>query len=297
MKSSTEVIKGRSRKNYFSQGSLLLTSSLVLIIHLVCSFDVQAQSGKAFRDFDGNAIQTGAEPPVEGVVVRLFKNAQAPAKDLLIGSAITDANGNYNFATNIASGRAAFAGEKLRLEFDIPASYQCALDETVDFTGYNGAGYGSSVQIITGQQSNVNFALNYPGQVVTNQNPDVFLPCYAFGNPGQGGDIDNEPAVVGYKFLTAGVPASHSGGQTGVPDPNKLATIAQVGSLYGEAFSRQAQKIFLGACLRRHSAIGPLGPGGIYMIDPYTANPNKVTNFLNLDAIGIYTQNPNGVYP
>ncbi|HRK83442.1 MAG TPA: SdrD B-like domain-containing protein, partial [Saprospiraceae bacterium] len=273
-------------------GKFHIYKGLGMVMCMLCMgfIPLSAQSGRAFRDFDGNGLQTGAEPGVEGVEVRLYANATPPAKDQLIGTAITNASGDFNFVSNLQSGRAANPGERLRIEFTIPTSFRCGLEDLVDFTGYNANSYGSSIQFITGQQNNLRFALNYPGQVVTNQDPDVFLPCYVFGSPGQGGNVDNEPALVQTKFSWSGIPAGNTGGTPGVPGPIKIGTAAETGSLYGVAFSRQAQKVFASANLRRHSAMGPMGPGGIYLVDPYTANPNKVTQFLNLDAIGIPTQ-------
>ena len=270
---------------------------LSLFLVLMSGTMAYGQSGRAFRDFDSNGLQAAGEPGVEGIQVRLYANAGFPQQDQLIGTTVTGANGIYNFATSLTSGRAAMPGEQLRIEFDIPTSYSCDVSESVDFPSASGVTYGSSVQFIVGQQANVNFAMNYSGQTVTNPNPDVFIPCYGFGNYGVGGNVDNEPALVLTKFLWNGIPAGNNNGQAGVPSPVKLANIAQIGSTYGVAFSKQSQKVFVSACLRRHAAMGPLGPGGIYLVDPYTANPNKVSNFLSLDAIGINTQNNNGVYP
>ncbi|MCB9316687.1 MAG: HYR domain-containing protein, partial [Lewinellaceae bacterium] len=265
----------------------------------LCLFSAAAlfgQSGIVFRDFNGDGIKTGAEPGVEGIIVRLYGNAPLPAKDIFIGETVTSSNGTYDFSVLASSGRAANPGEQLRVEFSIPPAFKCSLAENVDFEGLNGLVYGTSVQFISGQQSGVNFAINYPGQWVANNNPDVFVPCYLFGDAA-GANVGSGPSLIKYKFLDNGIPASHSSGQPGVPDPSLLATIGEVGSLYGVAFSRQAQKIFTSAVLRRHCDLGPLGSGGIYLVDPYTASPSKTTNFLNLDAIGIWTQNNGGSYP
>ncbi|NUO02185.1 MAG: hypothetical protein HUU01_16385 [Saprospiraceae bacterium] len=279
--------------------------SLVFGLCLFFSSALEAQSGKAFRDFDGGGVQTGAEPGVQGIVVRLYANAAPPAKDQLIGETVTGANGSYNFGTFVTSGRAANPGEKLRIEFQIPSSFQCSVAETVDFPGVSGNVYGSSVQFIVGPQSGINFAMNYPGQWVETANPDVYLPCYSFGDPNLGGNAGAAPSFIGFKFLDSGIPVSHSAANDinnnpvtpSAPNPTVLATIAEVGSLYGVAFSRQAQKVFTSAVLRRHCALGPLGSGGIYLIDPYSPSADKTTDFINLDAIGIPTQNSGGSYP
>jgi hypothetical protein len=269
----------------------MLLSFLMLV---VTTTETAAQSGTAFRDFDGNGTKSATEPGVEGIVVKLYANATLPAKDQLIGMALTNASGVFNFATNLASGRAANPGELVRVEFEIPNSFECSLANDVDFEGLAGAVFGSSVQFITGQQANLRFAINYPGQWVQDPNPDIFLPCYAFGDPfAPGNNVANDPAFVTYKFLQSGIPANHSNGQPGVPGASMLSSVSEVGSLYGTAFSRSAQLLFSSAVIRRHCGLGPLGPGGIYLIDPNEPSANKTTNFLDLDAIGIHTWDHN----
>lgn len=272
-----------------------ITCALFVFALSGLSHQLQAQSGKAFRDFNGDGLQTGAEPGVEGIIVKLYGNAAPPLTDQLIGSTTTTADGSFNFATSVASGRAANPGERLRIEFEIPPSFKCGLANQVDFASVAGEIYGTSVQFITGQQSNVNLALNYPGQWVESNNPDVFLPCYFFGDNVNGdNNIKNAAGLVTYKFLDNGIPISHSN-STGAPNPTMLSTYEEVGALYGVAFSRQAKKIFSSAVMRRHTAFGPLGSGGIYMVDPYAAG-SPTYNFLDLDAIGIATRGT-GAYP
>ncbi len=281
---------------FFGKKAGMLTS-LLLGLFMLGSSALTAQSGTAFRDFNGDGTQTGAEPGVPGVTVRIYGDATPPAKDVFIGETLTDANGNFNFGVSVTSGRAANAGEKVRVEFTIPANFGCGLANPVDFTGQNATVYGSSIQFVTGQQNNIKFAINYPGQWVENADPTIMLPCYSFGGPTLGGDAGSKPAFVSYPFSRSGIPASHGGGNPGVPDPNLLSTIGEVGSLYGVAFSRQAQKVFTSAVLRRHAALGPLGSGGIYLVDPFSAAADKTTDWLDLDAIGIWTYNHAGSYP
>lgn len=45
--------------------------------------------------------------------------------------------------------------------------------------------------------------------------------------------------------------------------------------------------------MKRHVGLGPLGAGGIYMIDPATL---AVTLFMNLDALGIATSDTANSY-
>ncbi|MBK9491086.1 MAG: hypothetical protein IPO07_21555 [Haliscomenobacter sp.] len=278
----------------------LLGGAFVVLFSLFAG-GLQAQSGTAFRDFNGDGLQTGAEPGVMGITVKLYANAAPLAGDVLIGTTTTAADGSFNFAVSVQSGRAANAGEKLRVEFEIPdpVTGRCDLVNNVDFSSVQAETYGSAVQFITGQQANINFAVNYPGQWVENPNPDVILPCYVLGDPlAPGSAIANLPALITYKFNTNGVPASHSGGTPGVPDPTMLASYKELGATYGVAYSRQAKKSFVSAVMRRHSGFGPLGPGGIYLVDQ---NPltNDAKGFFSLDDLGyLKTQYRwNGPYP
>lgn len=253
---------------------------------------VSAQTGVAFRDYNGNGTRDGAgEPGVEGIVVKLYTNATLPAKDQLIGTDTTNASGVYNFATP-DSGRAANAGEKVRIEFDIPLSASCdRVSNRYDFSSQSGGVYGSAVQFLTGPAATADFALNYAGEFVASLTPDIYVPCYVNGDPLGGGESGTRDAFVKVPFTASGRPLMNGGAG---PDPIHLASNSQVGTTYGVAFSRQAKKIFAGALMKRHCGFGPLGPGGIYMIDPDTA---AVTNFLNLHDLNIFTADVTGAYP
>ena len=249
------------------------------------------QSGVAYRDYNGNGSRDGAaEPGVEGIQVKLFINGTTPAKDQLIGTAVTGVNGAYNFSSPV-SGRAANAGEKVRIEFAIPLSASCdRVSNLYDFPSKSAGSYGSSVQFIVGPAATANFALNYAGEFVAGLSPDIYVPCYVNGDPLGGGESGTRDAFVKVPFTASGRPLMNGG--TG-PNPIHLASNSQVGTTYGVAFSRQAKKIFAGALMKRHCGFGPLGPGGIYMIDPDTA---AVTNFLNLHDLNIFTCDTIGAY-
>ncbi|MEZ4894070.1 MAG: SdrD B-like domain-containing protein [Saprospiraceae bacterium] len=98
----------------------ILLSNPILNLFLAVSTGAWAQSGTAFRDFNGDGVQTGAEPGVEGIIVKIYGDVAPPAKDVFIGETKTDANGNFNFSSLVISGRAANPGEKVRIEFSIP---------------------------------------------------------------------------------------------------------------------------------------------------------------------------------
>ena len=271
-----------ARSQPHPSGSIVshIRNALLLGAMICGSSAVFGQSGTAFRDYNGNGTKDGAgEPGVTGIIVKLYANATPPLKDQLIGTDTTNASGVYNFATP-DSGRAAIAGEKVRIEFTVPASADCGkVANTLDFASRGASAYGSSVQFATGPASGINFALNYAGEYVEDSAPDIYTTCYVNGNPLAGGTSGTLDALVKVGF--DGTNMAH------------LATASQIGSTYGLAFSKQAKKLFVSAVMRRHCGFGPLGAGGIYMVDPATS---AVTNFLNLDAIGIATSDTSGTY-
>lgn len=68
--------------------------------------------------------------------------------------------------------------------------------------------------------------------------------------------------------------------------PHRLASPRQVGSLWGLAYDRTRGCLFTAAVAKRHSAFGPLGSGGLYVVWP---DSGTVRPLLNLDARGIAT--------
>ncbi|MDP5140987.1 MAG: hypothetical protein NWP83_11030, partial [Spirosomaceae bacterium] len=147
-----------------------------------------------------------------------------------------------------------------------------------------GGAYGSSVQFPTGSGT-ANFAIGNPSQYAspTLTNPKLFTSCYVSGDNLGTGNVGDADAFVSVDYNPTG---------NATPAPGHYANTRQIGSTWGVAFSKQAQKVFTSAVLKRHTGLGPLGSGGIYMIDPTIQLPDLtgVTNFLDFDAIGIPTR-------
>ncbi|MBK8736194.1 MAG: hypothetical protein IPL98_09940 [Saprospiraceae bacterium] len=70
------------------------------------------------------------------------------------------------------------------------------------------------------------------------------------------------------------------------PSPDVDATQGQIGTTYGVAYNKFTKDLFVGALLRRHTGLGPLGIGGLYKIDYSGATP-VVSSFLDLEALGV----------
>jgi hypothetical protein len=134
------------------------------------------------------------------------------------------------------------------------------------------------------------FILSYPSDYSSEADPLVFVPCYTNGDPLAGGNSGTADAFVDFNYFSSGY-GSNSGrpGATGPPH-GVLAQSKQTGATYGVAFSKQAQKIFTSAFLKRHVGLGPLGGGGIYILDPNAPfDPNADLSFMDFDALGIPT--------
>ncbi|HEX3152702.1 MAG TPA: SdrD B-like domain-containing protein [Gemmataceae bacterium] len=77
--------------------------------------------------------------------------------------------------------------------------------------------------------------------------------------------------------------------------PTSLATVAQVGSVWGTAYQSSSNNVFTSAFLKRHAGFGPAADGvstttgGIYTIDPTGTNPPKLLIDLNSAGTGLGT--------
>ncbi|MFN8344916.1 MAG: SdrD B-like domain-containing protein [Spirosomataceae bacterium] len=255
----------------------------LILIMLITSLAGYSQSGKVFRDGNGNGTKQAGERGIPGIQVNSYINNGLG--DVLLGSAVSNDTGYYNLSP------AAAAGQLIRIEFAIPANF-CNLSNAIDYPALGGNNYGTNVQFVKGPAANVNFGIQNPAEYVTNPNPTLFVPCYVNGDPlASGTQVGSIDAFVSFSYNSYGVPGDPLPGGGTVPSPNKLATASQIGTTWGVAYSKQAKKVFTSAFLKRHSGMGPLGPGGIYIINP----SGGVTNFFSFDALGFAT-NASGSY-
>lgn len=265
-------------------------------------------SGTVFRDFNYNGIRESTsgsyfEPGVKGIIINAYNSY-----DQIIASYISKDDGTYVIPIS-----GAFNGTKgsntgsvnnnidVRIEFIVPSTGSCMAKKAFDFSSYAGATYGTSVRFLKASRgsatSNLNFALNNPADIIFDNAPfnstSIFVAGQFVGNPTGGGSAGDEP--VFFKF-----PFSRNG--TTPPSGSEILAIAsQIGSVFGVAYSKQANRIFTSAYLKRHAGFGPSNgsfsnaPGTIYMIDPtknYTSN--AASYFTSLDQLGYKTHNSSG---
>lgn len=244
--------------------SILIFSSTVL----------SAQSGEVFRDYNSNGIKEMNEPLLPGVIVNAYL-----ADGTMCGTATTTEFTSPNYTIN-SCGTA-----QVRLEFILDDATACKVHSS-DFSSQGAASYGSSVQFVNGNDTNINYAISN----VEDYNPstagtDIFIPCYVNGDPLAGGTAGSSSWFIGFPY-----------GNVGNTAPTYIADGMQIGSVWGVAYSKQAQKVFTSAFIKRHSGLGQLGTGGIYMLEPATTDFN-ITNFYDLDANGTRTRADDATAP
>jgi hypothetical protein len=232
---------------------------------------VSAQiTGSVFRDFNGNGIQEANEPLVQGITINAYN-----AANTLCGTTTSAGSAVPNYSLT------GCGTTSVRVEFVVPSTGSCA-NSGIDFSAMGGAVYGSSVQFVNGNSTNINFALHDPADYNTGSTGvNVYVPCYVNGDP--------LPAssTSGASVWFVGYPYTNSGGST--LKPSQMLDGSIIGATWGVAYSKQANKIFASALLKRHVGLGTLGSGGIYMLTP-TATSFTANSFYNLDANGHRTR-------
>ncbi len=265
----------------------------ILVFSAFTVFSSFAQiSGTVFRDFNGNGTKQSAEPLVIGVIVTAYNSSGT-----VCGTATTTGTSAPNYTISGCTGQ-------VRVEFEIPAT-GCNVSKAIDYSAYGGQTYGSSIQFVTSPVSNVNYALHFPGEYGGSDavEPNIYTTVMRSGDPipvpaAPAGDLNycaNQSSVIATAYMLNApvwpIGATEASRQLG---HNTLALAKQTGIVWGNAFSPQANRLFVSAFIRRHAGMGPLGPGGIYMINPSSPDLNASLNFANLDALGFPTHAASG---
>ncbi len=235
---TTQGNKGWGEVDFTKYGRLVL---LIGILFCIAPFAQAQLSGHVYRDFNGDGLRqqnAPSEPGLGGVAVSAFVAGSSTPL-----STTTDSLGFYSLAVP--------AGQKVRLEFSgLPFQTYVHMAAT---------GTGSSVQFATAPASGVDLAVGDPLQYCHTPVPSLVVPTYVVGDAlATGSNSSSLPAIVKFPYGASG--------QADVSNP--LTDAGTVGTVWGSAYHRQAEKLFYSAFLKRHSSLGALGLGGIYKIDP-----------------------------
>ena len=205
--------------------------------------------GTVYGDFNANGINDESLTELSGIIVTAYDdNGTAIAQN------VTNKRGKYLLLVP--------NGKKVRLEFtNLPEGMH---------PGFFGNNSGTSIQFVTSPTCTADFGLmNYSSYC--EDNPNIALACYVNGDPLAGGNAGNVDAFVGFGYNQIGTS----------PSVDHIAIGQEVGALWGTAWDRKERVIFASSILKRHAGFGPLGIGGIYMINNYPGS-GTVSNFIDL---------------
>lgn len=150
--------------------------------------------------------------------------------------------------------------------------------------GVNGTSSRTSVQFVNAPSCNVHLGLVNPVEFCSDNNLRVFVPCFTYGDPLQTSGATaanlsaNADALVSIPY---GVSSSTFQGE------QMITKAGNIGTVWGLAYNKYNKKLFLSAVLKRHAGLGPLGLGGLYVMNYTNSASPTVSNFINVSTIGI----------
>ncbi|MFK7802713.1 MAG: SdrD B-like domain-containing protein [Anaerolineae bacterium] len=287
-----DIFKGRTSRAVFafSAGIVLLFAVLSQLGIATVTNPKTIEAAPAgtltvnvFQDTNANAIFDAADTiGLIGVTVSLFDE-----DDLAAGACATADTGADGQVVFLPTATATCTGSLVRMEVDTddyPAGYLTGPVNQIDDDA-NGAtpAYADdpadASPVIQVFDLNTDTVLNISAISPANYqcgeaDAYSFIPCYVNGDPlipGVAADLD---AFVGFPYLATGaafdpnpldVPGIPT--TTNVVPADHLATAGDIGSTWGVAWSQQSQTAYLGALVKRHVGLGPLGLDGIYSVD------------------------------
>ena len=221
----------------------------------------------ADNNFDG-IRQAGETSRIEGVSVRIYE-CDGDGNSVLVDTQTSDAYGDYYF-TGLDD------GASYRIEFDLPAGLNF-LEPVAQGTDNE-----TNVTFVNAPACGVDFGVIDPIDY-SPSNPLVFTPCYVNGDRSHG-TVSGVDALVAFSYSAEDLFTDNGQG------PSTVATVSEVGALWGLGYNRATEEIYSAAVIRRHSDLGPLGMGGIYVTD---VNTMSTQTFIDLNAdLGINVFDP-----
>ncbi len=222
-----------------------------------------ALGGTVYFDNNADGIHDAGETQgIENVVITAFdKNGN-------VYNATSDGYGKYAFSAALGNNIAA-ANFPVRLEFtNWPANVSANSGPSI-------TGNKSSVRFVAAAACNVDCGGVYPLNY-SQSNPTIFNNIYTNGDPLAGGTAGNEPGLISHAY-------------TNNTDYNITTIVKQnlIGSAWGKAWNKFEKKLIISAFLKRHSGFGPLGPGGLYLLDNTNPGSPVFSQLIDVTTIGI----------
>ncbi len=204
-------------------------------------------------DFDENNPQG-----VAGIEVTVYDKLNTS-----IASVLTDSDGNYTFSGLITN-------DTYRVEFVLPASVLAWASPT-----FKGAASGTRVQFV--QPGNcANLGIASPADYCEDLNPPIIVSCFETGNAVYGGTGNANKSVVDLPYNSSGPTV------TGI---NEVAKIYETGSVWGLAWQPHTKRLFGATSLKRHTGLGSLGLGGVYVMEYSDGAGGSFINSFDLAGV------------
>lgn len=222
-------------------------------------------TGVVFRDFDADATQDAIEPGIQNVTVKAYD-----VNGAAVATATTASDGSYTLS-------GLTDGDSYRIEVTGYADYLHPAPA--------GTGNVTTASMATSPATDVNIALLNPADYSQPQ-PDISDSTYFTGDPMVSGSPANAQALVRYPYTRSGLCVS-CGGAT--PDPTIIATMGDVGSIWGMAYQRSANTLYAAAFLKRHTGLYEDSSGNpkLGMIFKIELSTNSVTPWVDLASLGV----------
>jgi uncharacterized repeat protein (TIGR01451 family) len=218
----------------------------------ICATGNNDLGGTVFRDFNANGVKESTDTRIAGVLVRAYD-----VNNTLVATTTVRADGSYLFPGLLGT------TSPVRIEFsNLPAGYEPSSSATTGATQR-----GTATQFYSAPFCAANFAANLPASYCQD-NPLLCTSLFINGDPLQNGSA-NWPGML--------LAVPNSGGNVTYP----LASGAQVGALWGQAWQATTRKLYSAAAVRRHAGLGPQGLGGIYVTN--LAGTATTSNFVDLE--------------
>ena len=237
--------------------------SLVVMILLFPTGGLWAQSGNiggfVFNDYNFNGVQEEFEYGVEGVMVKAYGSND------LIYETETQADGSYLISNLL------FSNIAYRVEFHMPENLS-----SYNYT-ISGANANSNVRFVGTPTESLDLGISLPEEYCESI-PKVGVSCFIDGSYLEATVNDYGYAIFDYDSY--GIP-----GDVGHKAPDHVASVREIGAVYGSAYCPSQNIVYTSAVMKRHTSLGELGAGGIYKIDlNHLAYPGKAQPFITIEG-------------
>ncbi len=211
----------------------LYTKVLLCYLLILFSFTLQGQiKGNVYLDSNANTDKNANEKGLADVKIKAFDS-----KGKIVSETQTDTAGNY--LLNVPSGK------RVRVEFsNLPDG---AYTTPTNFQN------GTLTQFITSPTKTLNNLGIYFPSMYDNGSARAVAVSYTVGN-GKDSWGDTATAVSLFSAANPGLRFT-------------IATKPQVGCIWGLAYDKNREKLYMSAFAKRHVGYGKLGTGGIYVMD------------------------------